>query len=577
MERKFKVSKNQSFLICLLFIMIIYMPVNYLSFVNIDDAQLIKRLHDNFQNISFFDLFLVNHTNKYYRPLLEIIYYIDYTLWGVSIKGYHFGNYLIHMLNACLVFFIALQLFEPGKKSHLYAAVSMLFFALNPLTCESVAWVSGRSDLAGTFFSLLAVYFYFLKNKFRYVLTPISIFLGLLCKENALAVIPILVLLECLLNHTRKKRLKENIKGCFIWSVLVVIPLFLYLFLRTNGWEHYTYTYIEAITPSAGKTSIDGKIDVAGVLTLFPVIAFYLKKLIIPFPLNFAISQINTLFYALLFVAGLGVNIFWCIKKKIIYLFFTSVLILSFLPALPVALGGVAWVPLAERYLYFSVSVMGLILSFLIQRFYKKGGIANTPLIVIVCIYILMLSASTVNREFVWKNGKTLWADTLEKNPDSSMVLFKYGQSIGGKKGQWAYHKAIENATHFKWKAMTLMAIARYEGSIGNTDTALLNIKKALNVEKTYDNYCEAAEIVLKLGRQDSLREQAFITQAIEFYRAADSKKKTAYVLYKTGILLKRINKMDQANELFTIIIRRYPGSPYALYAKTHLSRKINF
>ncbi len=561
------------FLISLMFIMVLYLPVLYFSSVQMDDIGLVQRLHENYSKINFFDLFFRGITARYYRPLLEISFYLDYLIWGVSINGYHFGSFLLHNLNACLVYLITLQLLKPDKNSGLYAVFAMLLFALNPLTCESVAWISGRSDLAGTFFSLLAINFYFIKNPLRFILTPICIFLGLLCKENALSVIPIIVLLEGFLNFQKNRKITENIKGCLVWAFIVFIPLATYFFFRTNGWEHYSYNYIEVSTPFAGSKQINNNSDVLKILYVFPVIAFYLKKLIFPFPLNFAISQINTVFYSVLFVVFFMSNIICLFKRKFLYVFISILLIISFMPALPVALGGVSWVPLAERYLYLSVSIMSIAVAFFLKISYQKG-IFNDKSLMIVCTSLIVIFASTtLNREFVWKESKTLWADTLKKNPDNSMVLFKYGQTFGGEEGQWAFKKAIASSENFKWKSMTFMEIAKDERSNGNYDESIVNLEKALEVKKSFTNYRDAAQIVSGFDSNNIQKQQEYINKAIEYFKLAYGKKKTSFVLFKTGILLIKVGKNNEAEELFVEIIRKFPDSKYAFYAKKQLEK----
>lgn len=560
--------QRHSFLISLLFIMAIYLPVNYFSFVNMDDIGLVQRLHDNYSTVDFLGLFVQNSTTKYYRPLLEILYYLDYAAWGMSINGYHFTNFLIHILNACLVYAITRHLFKSESNSKRYAVMAMVFFALNPLACESVAWISGRSDLAGTFFSLLAVNFYFLKTPLRFVLTPLSIFLGLLCKENALAVIPILVVMEGFLNNKRQTGKGAAIKGCLIWGSVVLVPLLCYLFLRTNGWEHYTYNYVEVTLPLGSKHLGQGRIDIIGLLYVFPVIAFYFKKLVLPFPLNFAISQINTFFYSLLFSALFFLNIFWCVKKKRACVVFCILLFVSFAPALPVALGGVAWVPLAERYLYLSLGVFSVGLVSFLKHLVEKGGLSGRQISIFCMGIVLILSGSTVNRMFVWKDSQSLWADTLRKNPENSMVLFKYAQAFGGKEAQWAYQKAVANSENFKWKTMALLKIAAYERSVGNNDRAMATLEKALEGTPSFDTYCQAAEIVLGMETCDTQKKQGVIEKAIEYYGFAHAQKKTAFVLYRIGILLKKIDKIDEANTLFRQLVEKYPDSKYAFHLK---------
>ena len=130
----------------------------------------------------------------------------------------------------------------------------------------------------------------------------------------------------------------------------------------------------------------------------------------------------------------------------------------------------------------------------------------------IVCTSLIVIFAvTTLNREFVWKNSKTLWMDTLKKNPDNSMVLFKYGQTVGGEKGQRAFKKALANSENFKWKFLTLMEIARYESSIGNYDESIVNLEKALNVKKNFASYRDAAQIVSGFGSNNPLQQQEYL------------------------------------------------------------------
>jgi len=93
MEIKARSFKSQSFLISLLLIMVIYLPVNYFGFVNMDDAEHFdKFLNEDFIfNLS--EIFFRDSATKYYRPLLTLSFYLDGQIWGLSFKGYHFTNY----------------------------------------------------------------------------------------------------------------------------------------------------------------------------------------------------------------------------------------------------------------------------------------------------------------------------------------------------------------------------------------------------------------------------------------------------------------------------------------------------
>jgi hypothetical protein len=85
-------------------------------------------------------------TLPYYRPLVNVSYWVDRRLWGSNASGFHFTNLLLHWMATLLVFTLARALMaEP-----LWAALAALLFAAHPIHTESVIMVQGRTDLLGT-------------------------------------------------------------------------------------------------------------------------------------------------------------------------------------------------------------------------------------------------------------------------------------------------------------------------------------------------------------------------------------------------------------------------------------------
>ena len=92
------------------------------------------------------------HSN-YYRPLIALSYMVDYARSGLTAKGYHLTNIIVHTANVALVWCILVELAVPS----LIAALAACLFAVHPALAESVAWISGRTDLIATTFMLLSV------------------------------------------------------------------------------------------------------------------------------------------------------------------------------------------------------------------------------------------------------------------------------------------------------------------------------------------------------------------------------------------------------------------------------------
>jgi hypothetical protein len=90
-------------------------------------------------------------TQQYY-PLLHSAFWAEHALWGDAVLYYHLVNVALHALAACLVVAIVRRLALPG------AWLAGFWFALHPLSVESVAWISEqKSTLSGAFFLAAAL------------------------------------------------------------------------------------------------------------------------------------------------------------------------------------------------------------------------------------------------------------------------------------------------------------------------------------------------------------------------------------------------------------------------------------
>jgi hypothetical protein len=91
-----------------------------------------------------------------YRPLLAYSYALDALISGTNPIGYHVTNTIIHTAAAILVGCLALAC----GAAQPVAAIASLIFLLNPVSHESVLWISGRPVVLGCFFVLAACYFF---------------------------------------------------------------------------------------------------------------------------------------------------------------------------------------------------------------------------------------------------------------------------------------------------------------------------------------------------------------------------------------------------------------------------------
>lgn len=127
--------------------------------------------------------------SNYYRPLITFTFLLVYQLDGPVAYGFHLLNVCLHVATVCLLFLVTNRMFRNRN----LALVAAALFALHPIHTESVAWISGLTDLELTFFLLLAFWFFLATPEpgskgrtLAHLSMAGSFLLALLSKEQAL-------------------------------------------------------------------------------------------------------------------------------------------------------------------------------------------------------------------------------------------------------------------------------------------------------------------------------------------------------------------------------------------------------
>src|SRR5262249_30661037 len=133
-----------------------FSPVFRNSFVQWDDLHVIVG-NPSYRGLGWSEISWMFTTfyMSLYRPLAWVTLAGDYVVWGMNPAGYHATSLLLHAANAALVYFIARALYRIARNGGadreapheaVAAGFAALFFALNPLAVEAVAWASARSE-----------------------------------------------------------------------------------------------------------------------------------------------------------------------------------------------------------------------------------------------------------------------------------------------------------------------------------------------------------------------------------------------------------------------------------------------
>lgn len=381
------------------------------------------------------------------RPVGIVTFFLNFHFHGLDVWGYHLVNLIIHLTNAFLVWWLTwLILSTPVMKESeisrhrtVMAFLTGLLFVTHPLATQSVTYIVQRFASLATLFYLLSVILFAEgrlwqgHRKIAWLLfggSVICAILGMLSKEIVFT-LPFAILLfdYCFLKTTPRKVSFKDESLIISGAILIV---FLFWALKIVSLKHFG-----TIPPIQGYVySISAK---EYLFTQFSVLLTYLRLFILPicqnfdydYPIASSFFELKTFlsFSFLLGILAAGVLLFKkyrLISFGIFWFFLTISVESSFLP--------ISQNVIFEHRTYlpgfgFFVALTGAAFYFFKDRYFK---IAVTILFIIAAVNTFL----TYQRNKIWKNEHTFWADCLKKSPDKArpnnnfgLVLFAEGKT----------------------------------------------------------------------------------------------------------------------------------------------------
>ncbi len=454
-------------------VLCVYYPALFAPLNSVDDTGMYTSLL-NAGPLSLRELFLSGGSGTYYRPILWLSFLFDKYVWGLEESFMHLGNVLLHLINTFFVFAITRR---ASALLDLHAPFAPLaaaaFFAVHPLNSEAVNWISGRTDPLAAVFVLLSCWL-LLRRPFAFLwggAAALALLLACLAKETAVFFLPAALLLPFFqpnlgaISESHFTVARRSLPQWFVF-LLAVSGYFL---LRDQALARGDRLVSSAVT-GAAETSADSLFAILA--TILKTTGLYAKKLVAPFPLNFAITKASDAYILL----GLLVVILlvWGLRKRTFtgFFFLTTALVGS--SALLVPLLHVTWTPVAERYMYIpgAFFVIGCSLAFsqsVIFIRYQK---------VAVFLLLAWLGSSfvgTIDRNYLWQDNQALFEDTLRKSP-GSIVAREHLAIALSQKGQYVQalqlYETIDTTLLSKGYPVTMINMAGALASSGQYSKA---------------------------------------------------------------------------------------------------------
>ncbi len=412
----------------------VYYPLLFAPLNSVDDPGMYHYLL-NSDHKTIREIFFPGGSGTYYRPLLEASFFIDKYVWGLQESFMHLQSMVLHWCNTLLVFAVARR---AGSLLNVASPVppflAALFFAAHPINTEAVAWISARTDLLAGFFILLSIWL-LLRRRTIPLTTVIAagcLFIACLAKETAIFFIPAAALAPFFLLRRGENGvpLAEAVKRSVVG-------------LGSFGIAGIGYLYLRSLAFSAGDNGVSRVVqsvvgsDQAGeflvtVRMVLKAAGFYLKKLFVPFPLNFGINSVSD-WYVLLGIALLPLTVMLLMRRTVVGYFFVCALSVG-ASALLIPLLTVTWTPLAERYMYIPSGFFLIGICFSGQRAFSRieGKAIITAVVGLLAMLALYGSAS---RTLLWQDNVALFRDTVQKSPgflpawnQYALALYEGGQ-----------------------------------------------------------------------------------------------------------------------------------------------------
>ena len=172
-----------------------------------DDFQWLLNVRDRSLPTVVARAFDVSAESHFYRPLVWVLLWGEWQLFGFDPSAFHRVSLALHVINATLIGGLTFRTIRAQSfvAPVIGFAVAMLTAALHPAPFEAVVWVSAQSELLAALFLLLMLHCWWSAGLadgqpiLRWIwlgAAAATLALALLTKESAIIGLPLIVLLE---------------------------------------------------------------------------------------------------------------------------------------------------------------------------------------------------------------------------------------------------------------------------------------------------------------------------------------------------------------------------------------------
>lgn len=564
-----------------IFISLLYVNSLGNQFTNWDDGMIYQNStirHLNWEGIKRVFTYQPRNT---YQPLRMLSYAIDYHFWKLNPMGYRITNILFYILTCIMVFF-TLQLLSSHLReraspdSHFRVALfGSLLFAAHPVHVEAVTWLAARKEVLHGFFFFSAFYLYLKgrdeegrKRAIYLGVALLFVLLSVLSKPSAVVFPGIILVYEI---SRKKDSLFSFFKRHWIFFTIAgtISAIFTFILIRVM---------LDAggVKPYYGKSLLENALVVLYVhLRSIKLLVFTVNySAAYSFSVMLPVYHLKNILFALI-ALSLFVFSIWSLKRtKVIFFafFFFLITMLPFLNIIPIS------TLLADRYVFIASFSYAFLLGVVFDRFYayrhKNFSEGFFKLLSISLFFLLLTGYSymTIRQNTIWENSYTLWADAVEKHPNSNTANALMGvvyMELGmDEEAQKYLEKAIQ-LLPYDYQSRNNLGIVY--GKLNQPEKALKELAIAMELDPDNDNV--KINLAILFLRQKEYEKSEKIYQYLINKNPKDSQLhfRLSFVYKEAGRYEKAISELEKASELTPHII-----NPYEEMGNIYASRLMN-
>jgi protein O-mannosyl-transferase len=503
------------------------------------------------------------------RPLVKMLYAIQYQLMGLDVWSYHLVNLAVHLLAGLALFGVIRRTLLTKRLKERYGTVSdplafsiALVWVLHPLATQSVTYLSQRAEALTGLFSLLTFYSVIRgatgrKTRTWYFIAVLACSLGMLCKASMMVTPALILIYDRIFLSDSFRALARKRWGLYlglVGSLILLSKRILFLAVHPDVFNEAVFSENKRraiLSKTAGfsnpyVSSLEYLKSQPGVVLHYLRLAFWPTSLCLDYlwPVATKLSQIlpgAAAISALLVATLVAVARLPALGFLGVWFFVQLVPRSSFVPALDLAVEHRMYLPLI------AIAAFTVIVGFEGALWLGKRGTLSTRHANYVSIGLAVTLACTLGlltfrRNLDYQSRISIWQDTVDKRPNNATAHNNLGAALGN---AGRFEEAI---SEFK-KSIEINPNDRHARA--NVGAMIINIEaqnENPDYEKMYNN------IGAVLAEQKRPRYGIpYLEKAIEM------NPDHAKALYNMGVINARSGNFDTAVHYYGEAVKRDP------------------